>query len=1199
MKKKILSFLLVAIMVISTVCTGNVNVHAAEDKEEIVYKLLGDFEDCLNGYLEAVNSEGKKEVGEINESVDLDELAGLLKAKDSKSSDKHLTFSYITDEARNSAYYVLAQFVASLTDDINLGTIDVNDTNKSAKNLVNYLKDRTVPAEFTKEHGGYKVELKVTGVFSAYTGSVTVTSLNNKSEKYTGIARSTLKETKKVMTSYIDAMSDVVKDGFKKALISVIQELADVTCLDKYTEKELKKYIDKKLKKLQENEFWRKTLAIIVKSNSIYKQVKSLLNGDIVSKMKTGEISTEELFNSLKKLNYYSDEEVRNKIIDKAFKKLRETKEKLETAIFNQIYDTNCKNYDEYKEKSEDKSLKKAVPLTLKTIKKTLYAGDADSSFKLTASIPANELTWSSTNKKVATVTDDGLVEAVKSGVAVIKVQIGSRKADCTITVKSPALNKKEETLNVGGTLKLKMNGSNVKSFTSSDKKVATVSKSGVVTAKKAGKAVISAKCSDGKTYKCTITVNKKKKNNENKVTPTPEKTNEETVSLKKGDYITLGKYEQDNDLDNGKEPIEWEVLDIKDGKALVISKYILDIRPYFSNVSHYYPSWLLSDLRFYLEGDFYNDVFNESEKQLINEVVHENTTDKIFCLSVDEIIKYFEFEEWYESSKSGYSKDLLAESTPYALKNGEELEDYNKMPIGGRGCWWLRSGAGGTSQYFVYSNGRAGEDNSCKCSYCDVGVRPAMWISINDYVQYSDIIKHKDSKSEDVSTKTEKKIITFGTYEQDNNTENGKEPIEWEILDIKDGKALIISKYILTSGNYNRTENGITWEKCTLREFLNEDFYDEAFTEKEKQLICGAVLDNNNLYTGLTGRNKTNDKVFCLSVDEVLKYFKFETWDMKDTISWISSELITECTPYVLGYGNSANSTDDLRRDWWLRTPGHYGDTACLVTKNGKTSLNSYLEVNERSLGVRPAMWISINEILSNTDIDNTSSTDGIRKTITLGTYEQDWDAENGAIFTNKPIEWEVLAEEGNKALVITKKVIDVAPYNNENTDVTWENSSLRRFLNEEFYNKAFSSEEKELINQVTLENKDNSYYGTVGGNNTNDKVFCLSMDEIKKYYKSVEWSTQFTYGESWNLVSECTDYTRLEKKADSVQVSTVADNISISYDAGYWWLRSPGAGRDKACIVKGNIVGSQTYSDVNDSKVGIRPAMWISFGN
>jgi len=997
MKKKILSFLLVAIMVISTVCTGNVNVHAAEDKEEIVYKLLGDFEDCLNGYLEAVNSEGKKEVGEINESVDLDELAGLLKAKDSKSSDKHLTFSYITDEARNSAYYVLAQFVASLTDDINLGTIDVNDTNKSAKNLVNYLKDRTVPAEFTKEHGGYKVELKVTGVFSAYTGSVTVTSLNNKSEKYTGIARSTLKETKKVMTSYIDAMSDVVKDGFKKALISVIQELADVTCLDKYTEKELKKYIDKKLKKLQENEFWRKTLAIIVKSNSIYKQVKSLLNGDIVSKMKTGEISTEELFNSLKKLNYYSDEEVRNKIIDKAFKKLRETKEKLETAIFNQIYDTNCKNYDEYKEKSEDKSLKKAVPLTLKTIKKTLYAGDADSSFKLTASSTANELTWSSTNKKVATVTDDGLVEAVKSGVAVIKVQIGSRKADCTITVKSPALNKKEETLNVGGTLKLKMNGSNVKSFTSSDKKVATVSKSGVVTAKKAGKAVISAKCSDGKTYKCTITVNKKKKNNENKVTPTPEKTNEETVSLKKGDYITLGKYEQDNDLDNGKEPIEWEVLDVEGDKALVISRYIIDAQAYNNDDKGARITWETCSLRKFLNEEFYDCAFTKKEKKLINKVTVENktsigadfvavngvpveiknTVDRVFCMSSDELGKYFSF-------KMGQSEDLAnIEQTAYvkeSIQNG--LGEY----------WWIRFKGLEFNAHIVDRHGHVTTEATLRSI---IGIRPAMWVTINDTIMNSNININSNSKND------------------------------------SDGK---------TNNNSESTD------------------------------------------------------------------------------------------------GNSKNGSD---------------------------------------------------------------TTDGIRKTITLGTYEQDWDAENGAMFTNKPIEWEVLAEEGNKALVITKKVIDVAPYNNENTDVTWENSSLRRFLNEEFYNKAFSSEEKELINQVTLENKDNSYYGTVGGNNTNDKVFCLSMDEIKKYYKSVEWSTQFTYGESWNLVSECTDYTRLEKKADSVQVSTVADNISISYDAGYWWLRSPGAGRDKACIVKGNIVGSQTYSDVNDSKVGIRPAMWISFGN
>lgn len=744
MKKRILSFLFVAIIVISTFCSGSVNVYAAEDKDEKVYKLLGEFKDCLNGYLEAVNSEGKKEAGDIKGSVNLDNLASQLKGKDLKSADKYLTFSYIPDDAKNSAYYVLAQFVDSLTDDINLGTIDVNNTNKSAKNLVNYLKDRTVSGEFTKEHGGYKVELKVTGVFSAFTGSITVTSVKNTRIIYIGIARSTLKGTNKVMTSYVNAMSDVVKDGYKKALISVIQELANVTCLDKYTEKELRKYIDKKLKKLQENEFWKKSLSTIIKSDTIYKKVKSLLGEDILSKMKTGKISTEELFDTLKKLNYYSDEEVRNKITDKALKKLCEVKEKLETAVFNQIYDTNCKNYDEYKEKSKDKSLKKAR-VTLNIYNETLYiGGDVGSTGYLVANHPNDELEWSSSDPEVVTV-ENGKLYAKKRGEAYIFVKKDTKKNECHVIVKSPTLNKTKATLKAEKTLKLVMYGSNVKKFASSDENIASVTEKGLVTAKKPGETVISAQCTNGKTYKCTITVTESEKSSQiiPTVTPKPEKMD----SVKKGDYITLGKYEQDNIISNGKEPIEWEVLAVEGEKALVISKYVIDVKPY--NDEHGDIRWETCTLRKFLNEDFYNKAFTKAEKKMIEQVTIENndrdyyysgenvkTDDKIFCLSLDEVIKYYNL-----NTSDSYNKDLMVsdklitETTPYILDklNREYYETtgiyrYTKTDV----SWWLRSpGWAGYVTLCVFSSkGETGRD--C-ISYTDIieGVRPAMWITL------------------------------------------------------------------------------------------------------------------------------------------------------------------------------------------------------------------------------------------------------------------------------------------------------------------------------------------------------------------------------------------------------------------------------------------------------------------------------------
>ena len=87
--------------------------------------------------------------------------------------------------------------------------------------------------------------------------------------------------------------------------------------------------------------------------------------------------------------------------------------------------------------------------------------------------------------------------------------------------------------------------------------------------------------------------------------------------------------------------------------------------------------------------------------------------------------------------------------------------------------------------------------------------------------------------------------IITLGQYEQDNNEENGPEEIEWIVLDVKGEKCLLISRYALDVLPYNVEDKNITWEKCSLRTWLNEDFLQEAFSEEERKLILNSEVDN------------------------------------------------------------------------------------------------------------------------------------------------------------------------------------------------------------------------------------------------------------------------------------------------------------------------------------------------------------------
>ncbi len=196
----------------------------------------------------------------------------------------------------------------------------------------------------------------------------------------------------------------------------------------------------------------------------------------------------------------------------------------------------------------------------------------------------------------------------------------------------------------------------------------------------------------------------------------------------------------------------------------------------------------------------------------------------------------------------------------------------------------------------------------------------------------------------------------------------------------------------------------------------------------------------------------------------------------------------------------------------------------------------------------------------------------------ITFGSYEQDNDTYNG----KETIEWKVLAKEGSKALVISKYGLDVKPYNTESTSVTWETCSLRKWLNSDFLNNAFSSEEQAKILSSNLKNPDNVLFDTKGGNNTTDKVFLLSIDEAKKYFKTDE-----------ERKASATAYAK-------AQGAYVVDNGSC------WLLRSPGYNRIYAACVfhDGGVYefGYDVYyrrgrDDVYASSIVDRPALWINF--
>ncbi len=186
----------------------------------------------------------------------------------------------------------------------------------------------------------------------------------------------------------------------------------------------------------------------------------------------------------------------------------------------------------------------------------------------------------------------------------------------------------------------------------------------------------------------------------------------------------------------------------------------------------------------------------------------------------------------------------------------------------------------------------------------------------------------------------------------------------------------------------------------------------------------------------------------------------------------------------------------------------------------------------------------------------------------ITFGTYPQ-------TKYTDEvsPLEWKVLKVEDGKALIITDKIIDQVRFNEKYADVTWADSILRGWLNNEFFNKAFTADEKEKILTTAVSTPDNAKWGTKGGADTEDKVFALSIQELEE------------------LIPELND------RRAAATGKALENGVYIYAETGFsvWWLRSSGYVQYAGSRVgAGGHIEDKIYDDVRPHR-GARPVMWI----
>lgn len=170
---------------------------------------------------------------------------------------------------------------------------------------------------------------------------------------------------------------------------------------------------------------------------------------------------------------------------------------------------------------------------------------------------------------------------------------------------------------------------------------------------------------------------------------------------------------------------------------------------------------------------------------------------------------------------------------------------------------------------------------------------------------------------------------------------------------------------------------------------------------------------------------------------------------------------------------------------------------------------------------------------------------------------------------FKYEPIKWRVIKCENGEALLLSDIVLDKQKYNKRLKKVTWEKSTLRKWLNKKFMNRAFSSSEQEAIRTTKVINEDNNYYKTDGGNDTLDKIYLLSLSETDE-------EKEYGFTDSYGMTIKYSNYADLD-------------------DYQYWWLRTPGEKNISAAAVdmSGKAYGGGGESDM---ELGIRPVLHLN---
>ena len=187
-----------------------------------------------------------------------------------------------------------------------------------------------------------------------------------------------------------------------------------------------------------------------------------------------------------------------------------------------------------------------------------------------------------------------------------------------------------------------------------------------------------------------------------------------------------------------------------------------------------------------------------------------------------------------------------------------------------------------------------------------------------------------------------------------------------WRVLDVQDGRALLLAEEILEERRYHSERTSVTWETCELRGYLNGEFLESFSGQEQSRMMQIEHTTADNPWYGISGGGSTVDRVFLLSIEEVMKYFgdsgdlqARKSWDW----DWEKEEWIQNGKGWTINDQYNHKRMAEYRGEaewWWLRSPGVSGSGAAGVDNGGRLCMGGS-DVFLGEGGVRPALWLKL----------------------------------------------------------------------------------------------------------------------------------------------------------------------------------------------------------------------------------------------